>query len=177
MGLDSLRLRALTGQMGIENRRESLDVLHLLIGASSDNHQWGASRESAPRWQQGVIARLHAFTIHDDIRYLSSAKLEAGDWDFIAFTQDRVVRVLVTSADRGDARFETTTFPRQSLQSLELLDVESIPEGDEPWPLDVHVIGHYLVGSIPLPLDRFASDSNKHDLSQLLQSLLDDVVA
>ncbi len=177
MGLDSARLRAFTRGMGIENYRESLDALYLLIGKSSDSVPWGAARESAPDWQRGVITRLHALTIHDDIRYLSSARLDTGDWDFIAFTPDRVVRVLVTDSSGNAARFETTTFPRVSLQSLELLDVEDIPDGDEPWPVDMNLIGHYLVGSVPLPLDRFASDSNKHDLGQLLQSLLDDVAA
>ena len=163
--------------MGIENHRESLDALHLLIGGSSDSDQWSAVTESAPDWQRGVLTRLHALTIHDDIRYLSSAKLDTGDWDFVAFTPDRVVRVLVTNPGSGTDRFETVTFSRDSLQSLELLDVGSVPDGDEPWPVDVNLIGHYLVGSVPLPLDRFASDSNKRDLSGLLQSLLEDVAA
>jgi hypothetical protein len=163
--------------MGIENHRESLDALHLLIGGSSDSDQWGAVGDSAPDWQQGVLTRLHALTIHDEIHYLSSAKLDTGDWDFVAFTPDRVVRVLVTNSAGDSVRFETVTFARASLQSLELLDVESIPHGDEPWPVDVNLIGHYPAGSVPLPLDRFASDSNKHDLSQLLQSLLEDVAA
>lgn len=177
MGLDSARPRAFTRGMGIENDRESLDALHLLIGKSSDSVPWSAARTSAPDWQRGVITRLHALTIHDDIRYLSSARVDTGDWDFIAFTPDRVVRVLVTNSNGNAVRFETTTFPRVSLQSLELLDVEDIPDGDEPWPVEVNLIGHYLVGSVPLPLDRFASDSNRHDLSQLLQSLLEDLVA
>ena len=161
--------------MGIENHRESLGALHLLIKGSSKSEEWDAVGESAPDWQQGVLTRLRALTIHADIRYLSSSKLDTGDWDFVAFTPDRVVRVLVTSPTGDAIRFETVTFSRSSLQSLELLDVESIPDGDQPWPVDVNLIGHYLAGSVPLPLDRFASDSNRHDLSHLLQSLLDDV--
>jgi hypothetical protein len=126
-------------------------------------------------WRGDVLTRLLALTIDQDILYLSSAKLDDDDWDFIAFTETRVVRVLVTTSGNGEARLETTTFPRDSLESLELLDVGSIPADETEWPAELNVIGHYRSSSIPLPLDKFSSPKNKRELARLLQSLLQDV--
>ncbi|MEP6481953.1 MAG: hypothetical protein ABJA94_08100 [Rhodoglobus sp.] len=162
--------------MGNDDHRNSIDALRGLVTDSSvSDEQWDAAPSPLTGWQRGVLTRMHALTIHDEIHYLSSAKLDTGDWDFVAFTENRVVRVLVSNAGSDAVRYETVTFPRDSLESLELLDIEKLPEGDESWPVDVNLIGHYGVGSVPLPLDSFASPQNKRDLSVLLRSLLQDL--
>lgn len=162
--------------MGNDDHRNSIEAIRVLVTDSSvSDEQWGAAPGPLAEWKRGVLTRMHALTIHDEIQYLSSAKLDTGDWDFVAFTENRVVRVLVSNAGTDAVRFETVTFPRDSLESLELLDVEKVPEGDDSWPVDVNLIGHYRVGSVPLPLDSFASAENKRDLSVLLRSLLQDL--
>jgi hypothetical protein len=152
--------------------------LHRLIATSSDSGAWGASSAAAEQlvdWQRDVLAKILTLTIDQEIQYLSSARLDDEDWDFVAFTETRVVRVLVTQSDGGPARIETTTFPRGTLESLELLDVGAVPDNDDEWPAELNVVGHYRSASIPLPLDRFASGENKRDLGRLLRSLLQDV--
>lgn len=161
--------------MGNDDHRSSIDALRLVVSDSSLSEQWDAAPSPLADWQRGVLTRIHALTLHDEILYLSSAKLDTGDWDFVAFTENRVVRVLVSNAGSDAVRFETVTFPRDSLESLELLDVEKVPEDEDSWPVDVNLIGHYRVGSVPLPLDSFASPENKRDLSVLLRSLLQDL--
>jgi hypothetical protein len=161
--------------MAHEDQRDSIDALRLLVADSSVGERWNAPPSPLADWQRGVLTRMHALTIHDEIHYMSSAKLDNGDWDFVAFTENRVVRVLVSNSGSDAVRFETVTFPRSSLESLELLDLEQEPDSDDSWPVDVNLIGHYRVGSVPLPLDSFASPENKRDLSVLLRSLLQDL--
>jgi len=84
--------------------------------------------------------------------------------------------VLVWNAGSPAVRFETVTFARSSLESLELLDVDVVDAGAS-WPGEVNLIGHYRAGSVPLPLDRFASRSNKLDLVRLLRSLQNDLMS
>jgi hypothetical protein len=161
-----------------EEHRLRIQQLHELVLASSVSSEWSSATapDGAPEgWQRAVLTRLLALTMDQDIAYIASAKLDDQDWDFIAFTESRVVRVLVTLSGKGDARLETTTFPRHSLESLELLDVGPVPENEEDWPVDLTMIGHYRSASIPLPLDKFSSTTNKRELARLLRSLLQDV--
>ena len=151
--------------------------LHGVIAGSSDDTSWGTEADRMGGWQRAVLTRLYALTMSDKILYLSSAKVSDTEWDFVAFTALRVVRVLVWNAGQAAVRFETVTFARTSLESLELLDVGDIPAGESAWPIDLNLIGHYRVGSVPLPLDRFASESNKHDLVRLLKSLQEDLTS
>jgi hypothetical protein len=161
-----------------EEHRSRTEELNNLIVASTESSEWAAPVGSAGTpdgWQAEVLSRILTFTIDQEIQYLSSAKLDDESWDFIAFTETRVVRVLVDQADGQPARIETTTFPRDSLESLELLDVGAIPDDEAEWPADLNLIGHYRSASIPLPLDGFASGANKRELVRLLRSLLQDV--
>jgi len=154
---------------------DSIRSLHGLIARSSDNASWGADPDRMSDWQRAAITRLHTLTMTDKILYLSSAKVGETEWDFVAFTARRVVRVLVWNAGSAAVRFEAVTFGRSSLESLELLDVDGIATGPT-WPSEVNLIGHYRAGSVPLPLDRFASRSNKLDLVRLLSSLQKDLM-
>jgi len=153
----------------------SIRSLHGVIAGSSDDPSWGTEADRMTDWQRAVLTRLHALTLTDKILYLSSAKVGESEWDFVAFTNRRVVRVLVWNAGQGAVRYETVTYARSSLQSLELLDVGDLSSEADTWPTDLNLIGHYQAGSVPLPLDRFASQSNKHDLVRLLSSLLKDL--
>lgn len=169
--------------MSNADHRLRTEELNGLIVASSARGEWrspsfeagGNEAAKSDGWQREVLSRILTLTIDQDIQYLSSAKLDDGEWDFIAFTETRVVRVLVAESDGSPARIETTTFPRDSLDSLELLDVGAIPDNEDEWPADLNLIGHYRSASIPLPLDGFASGANKRDLVRLLRSLLQDV--
>lgn len=154
---------------------DSIRALHGVIARSSDNASWGAEADLMSEWQRAVVTRLHALTMTDKILYVSSAKVGEAEWDFVAFTPRRVVRVLVWNAGNAAVRFETVTFARSSLESLELLDVDAVAAGAS-WPGEVNLIGHYRAGSVPLPLDRFASHSNKLDLVRLLSSLQKDLI-
>jgi hypothetical protein len=161
--------------MADDQHVDSISALHSLVAGSSSNTAWGTDSSRMADWQRGVLTRIHALTLSDKIRYLSSATADGTDWDFVAFTDRRVVRVVVWNANQTAVRFETSTFARASLQSLELLDVDDIPPDTGSWPTEINLIGHYRAGSVPLPLDRFASDSNKHDLISLLRSLQKDL--
>ena len=164
--------------MSNDEHRLRIKQLHDLVLTSSASPVWDAptNEQGIPDgWRGAVLTHLLTLTLDQDILYLSSANLDGAEWDFIAFTETRVVRVLVTVSDSGDARLETTTFPRESLESLELLDVGGVPEDDGEWPADLNVIGHYRSASIPLPLDKFSSSKNRRELARLLRSLLQDV--
>jgi len=162
--------------MNDERHLDSIRSLHGVIARSSDNTSWGTDADRMSDWQRAVLTRLHALTMTDTILYLSSAKAGETEWDFVAFTPRRVVRVLVWNAGSPAVRFETVTFARSSLESLELLDVDVVDAGAS-WPGEVNLIGHYRAGSVPLPLDRFASRSNKLDLVRLLRSLQNDLMS
>jgi hypothetical protein len=157
-----------------DDHRLRITELHDLVATSSNSGSWAREIDSIENWQSDVLTRILALTIDQDIQYLSSAKLDDEDWDFVAFTEKRVVRVLVTAAGGTSVRLETTTFARDTLESLELLDVGAIPTNETPWPADLNLIGHYHSASIPLPLDKFASTGNKLELVHLLRSLLQD---
>jgi hypothetical protein len=161
--------------MGNDDHRRRIGELHELVAASSAQARWSAGLGTLHAWQTTVLSRILALTLDQDIEYLSSAQLSDEDWDFVAFTEHRVVRVLASATGGASVRLETTTFPRDSLESLDLLDVGPIPENEDTWPADLNLIGHYRSASIPLPLDKFASSDNKRKLVHLLQSLLQDV--
>lgn len=155
---------------------DAINSLHAVIAGSSEDTSWGTDADRMSDWQRSVLARLHALTMTEKILYLSSAKSGETEWDFVAFTARRVVRVLVWNAGTEAVRFETVTFARSSLHSLELLEVDVVSAGAR-WPSEVTLVGHYQAGSVPLPLDRFASRSNKLDLVRLVSSLQRDLTA
>ncbi|HEY4266993.1 MAG TPA: hypothetical protein VGM94_02265 [Galbitalea sp.] len=148
------------------------DELHRLIAASSDNGKWTASADDLADWQRDVLARILLLAADQEVQYLSLSKVDDDHWDFVAFTDDRVVRVFVADSDAGPARLEATTFARSSLESLELLDTGPISNSH---PSALRLIGHYRSASISLPLDKFASTTNRGNLERLLQTLLYDV--
>src|SRR3954471_24696181 len=112
---------------------DSINSLHGVIAGSSEDTSWGTEADRMSSWQRAVLTRLHALTLTDKILYLSSAKVGEADWDFVAFTPRRIVRVLVWGAATDAVRYETVTFARSSLLSLELLDVDDVPAA-ESWP-------------------------------------------
>lgn len=160
-----------------EQLRESAGRLHRLIVGSSTAAAWSDSDEpdTLPEWQRDVISKILALTLNQEILYLSTAMPDDEDWDIVAFTKTSVVRVLLVRVEGSPSRTETSTFARSSLESLELLEVAPIPGDDAEWPSNINLLGHYRSDTVALPLDKFASGTNKRELVRLLESLLEDV--
>lgn len=163
--------------MDNEQLRRRASGLQRTITGASDSSAWedAGAGEGVPDWQRDVLSKILALTLDQEILYLSTALPDQNDWDIIAFTESTVVRVLMVRGSGAPAHTETSVFPRSSLQSLELVEVAPIPDNNDPWPSNMHLIGHYTSATVTLPLDRFASNDNKRELVQLLTSLLQDV--
>jgi len=170
-------LRVERGNVSNEELRRSAAELHRLIVGSSLTPSWSTSTapEALPDWQRDVLSKILTLTLGQEILYLSTAMPDDNDWDIIAFTQTTVVRVLLVRNDGEPSRTETSVFPRSSLESLELLDAAPIPDDESEWPSDINLIGHYRSATVALPLDRFASSTNRRELVRLLKTLLEDV--
>ena len=160
-----------------EHRRRAA-AIHTLIERSSDSTGWATGSdgpESRPDWQQAVVARILALTFDQDITYLSAATQDSTDWEIVAFTDATVVLVLISRIGGEEPLIETSSFPRSSLESLEVLDVVLIPADEEEWPSGLNLVGHYTSAIVSLPLDRFASHENQRTLARLLSSLTSDL--
>jgi hypothetical protein len=157
-------------------QRRASELHKLIIGASTSS-AWSNSAENdvLPDWQRDVLSKILALTYEQEILYLSTAMPDASDWDIIAFTDASVVQVVMTRVDGKAEHVEASVFLRSSLESLELLDVASVPWDDAVWPSELNLIGHYRSATVSLPLDKFSSPGNKRELVRLLTSLLQDI--
>lgn len=158
--------------------RDSATALYDLIGSSSDSAGWsGGSQGSAsiPAWQHDIVAKILAITTGQDILYLSLSSPDEGNWEIVAFTEAVVVHVQINRQTPTSTYSEIQCFPRSSLLSLEIVEVDPMPVDDASWPTNLNLLGRYRTATVALPLDRFASPTNKKDLSRLLASLLNDL--
>jgi hypothetical protein len=152
--------------------------LHALIVGSNVSSAWAQAADGSsepPQWQRDVLSKILALTFDQQIQYISTATPDDDDWDIVAFTDATVVRVVVVRDGNTVPHTEAFAFPRSSLESLELLDVDTVPRDAGSWPSELTLIGHYRAATINLPLDRFASGGNKQALALLLTSLLQDL--
>ncbi len=158
--------------------RDSASALYALIGSSSDRTIWSVGQQGAdtiPVWQHDIVAKILAITSGQDILYLSLSSPDEGNWEIVAFTEAIVVHVQINRQSQTGTYSEIQCFPRSSLLSLEILEVDPLPTDDASWPTNLNLLGRYRTATVPLPLDRFASPTNKKDLSRLLASLLNDL--
>ena len=157
---------------------DSAAALYDLIDSSSDSTGWSASAQGSdpiPVWQHDVVAKILAITTGQDILYLSLSSPDEGNWEIVVFTEAVVVHVLINRQAPTATYSEIQCFPRSSLMSLEIVEVDPLPVDEAPWPTNLNLLGRYQTATVALPLDRFASPTNKKDLTRLLASLLNDL--
>jgi hypothetical protein len=162
----------------LTSAREQAVQLHKRITDSSTNSAWVeqcAEGGPIPKWQLAAVAALLALTQNDEVDYLTSSLLEGRDWQIVAFTARRVVRLILTPSMAGDYLTHAYVFARETLSSIELLSSPAPIATQDPWPANLSMVAKYEEATIPLPLDDFASPKNRSQIPRLLASLLADM--
>ncbi|ARC56639.1 hypothetical protein AS850_06075 [Frondihabitans sp. 762G35] len=158
--------------------REQAVQIHKRITESSTKSAWSTQcieNESIPKWQLATVAALLALSQGEELDYVTSSLLEDRDWQIVAFTPRRVVRLVLTPSHSGELLTHGYVFGRGTLSAIELVSSPAPISTQDPWPGNLSMIARYAGATIPLPLDDFASPRNRSQIPRLLASLLKDV--